>query len=119
VLLLESPFALAKPVPRRGRLSGLNGRALTLRDRAVALTSNPRADRDVNRARAEEYGAYYVPHRTGPGADDYVVDHSTYVYVMDPEGKFVRAFDSGTSGDRIAHALHKLFAMQSSKGVSK
>jgi protein SCO1 len=61
-------------------------------------------------AAAEEYGAYYVPHRTGPGADDYVVDHSTYVYVMDPEGKFVRAFDSGTSGDRIADALHKLLA---------
>ena len=59
---------------------------------------------------AQEYGAYYVPHRTGPGADDYVVDHSTYVYVMDPEGKFVRAFNSGTSGDRIADALHKLLA---------
>ena len=59
---------------------------------------------------AEEYGAYYVPHRTGPGPGDYVVDHSTYVYVMDPQGKFVRAFDSSTSGDRIADALHKLLA---------
>src|SRR6516164_4834971 len=59
---------------------------------------------------AQAYGAYYVRHRTGPGTDDYVMDHSTYLYVMDPQGKFVRAFDSATSGDVIADALRKLFA---------
>ena len=48
--------------------------------------------------------------RTGPGTGDYVMDHSTYLYVMDPQGKFVRAFDSGTSGDQIADALRELIA---------
>ena len=38
------------------------------------------------------------------------MDHSTYLYVMDPQGKFVRAFDTGTSGDRIADALRELIA---------
>jgi protein SCO1 len=61
-------------------------------------------------AAAKEYGAYYVRHRTGAGAGDYVIDHSTYLYVMDPQGKFVRAFDGGTSGDRIADALRELIA---------
>ena len=70
-------------------------------------------------AAAQEYGAYYVPHRTGPGADDYVVDHSTYVYVMDPEGKFVRAFDSAPQAIVSLDALHKLFAIQSREGVSQ
>jgi protein SCO1 len=67
-------------------------------------------------AAAREYGAYYVRHRTGPGADNYVMDHSTYLYVMDPLGKFVRAFDSGASADRIAAALRELMASASHEG---
>jgi protein SCO1 len=38
-------------------------------------------------------------HGTGPGVNEYVMDHSTYLYVMDPEGKFVRAFHGDTSGE--------------------
>jgi len=75
--------------------------------RIIGLTGTPQQIASVARA----YGAYYVPHRTGSGPNDYVVDHSTYIYVMDPEGKFVRVFDSGTSGDRIADALRKLLAL--------
>lgn len=57
---------------------------------------------------AQEYGAYYVRHATGPGAEDYVMDHSTYLYIMDFEGKFVRAFHGDTAADRIAEALRAL-----------
>jgi protein SCO1/2 len=67
-------------------------------------------------AAAHEYGAYYVRHRTGPGADDYVIDHSTYLYVMDPQGQFVRAFDSAASADRIAAALRALMTAASRSG---
>lgn len=59
---------------------------------------------------AHEYGAYYVRHDTGPGAEDYVMDHSTYLYLMDPGGKYVRAFDATASADGIAAALRKLLA---------
>ena len=59
---------------------------------------------------AEEYGAYAARHRTGQGPEDYVIDHSTYLYVMDPEGKFARAFDADTPGDRIADELRVLMA---------
>jgi protein SCO1/2 len=71
--------------------------------RIIGLTGTPQQIAAV----AQEYGAYYVRNTTGPGAEDYVMDHSTYLYVMDPGGKFVRAFDSG---DRIADALRKLLA---------
>lgn len=67
-------------------------------------------------AAAHEYGAYYVRHRIGPSADDYVMDHSTYLYVMDPQGKFVRALDSGVSADRITAALRELIPAASHEG---
>lgn len=66
---------------------------------------------------AKEYGAYYIVHRTGPGANDYVMDHSTYLYLMHPQGKFVRGFDADTSSDHIAEVVRKLMA-QSGDGAS-
>jgi protein SCO1/2 len=69
-------------------------------------------------AAAQEYGAYYVRHATGLGPDDYVMDHSTYLYVMDPLGKFVRAFDPDTSGDQIANALRDLVAQGRHQGAN-
>lgn len=81
--------------------------------RIIGLTGTPQQIAAV----AHEYGAYYVPHRTGSGPNDYVMDHSTYIYVMDPEGKFVRAFQSGTSSDYIADTLRKLLMPQSHPGA--
>ena len=63
------------------------------------------------------YGAYAVSHKTGPGAQDYVMDHSIYIYVMDPQGKFARAFDADWSADRIAAAVRELMT-QSRQGES-
>ena len=74
--------------------------------RIVGLTGSPQQIDAVT----QEYGAYAARDKTGPGPEDYVIDHSTYLYVMDPGGKFVRAFDADTSGDRIADALRELLA---------
>jgi protein SCO1 len=82
--------------------------------RIIGLTGTPQQIAAV----AQEYGAYYVRHMTGPGAEDYVMDHSTYLYVMDPRGKFVRAFHSDTSGDQIAEALRKLLARGPHEGAA-
>jgi protein SCO1 len=80
--------------------------------RIVGLTGNPEQIAAV----AKEYGAYWAAHKTGPGAEDYVMDHSSYLYVMDPDGKFVRAFDADTPGDRIADALRELMAQPRERG---
>jgi protein SCO1 len=74
--------------------------------RIVGLTGNPQQIGAV----AQEYGAYYAPHKTGPSAEDYVMDHSTYLYLLDPRGEFVRAFDADASGDHIADAVRELMA---------
>ena len=74
--------------------------------RIVGLTGDPRQIAAI----AQEYGVYYARHKMGPGAEDYVVDHSTYVYLMDSQGKFVRGFDADTPGALIAAAVRDLMA---------
>jgi protein SCO1 len=69
--------------------------------RIVGLTGTPAQIATV----AHEYGAYYVAHRSDEGANDYLIDHSTYIYVMDPQGRFVQAFDADTPADHIADNL--------------
>lgn len=64
----------------------------------------------------QEYGAYAAPHRTGPGINDYVLDHSSYLYLMDPDGSFNRAFDAETSGDDIALRLAEIMRKPPGKG---
>jgi protein SCO1/2 len=49
--------------------------------------------------------AYRVYFSTPPDADpqgDYLVDHSIFVYLMDPEGQFVEAFGQSTAADQMA-----------------
>jgi protein SCO1/2 len=79
--------------------------------RIVGLTGTPQQIA----AAAHEYGAYYARHTTGPGDDNYVVDHSTYLYVMDPDGKFVRAFENDTSADHLAETLRVLLTQDVTK----
>jgi protein SCO1/2 len=74
--------------------------------RIVGLTGSPQQIATV----AHEYGAYYARHDTGAGAEDYAMDHSTYIYLMDVRGEFVRGFDADTPGDRIAEVVHQLMA---------
>lgn len=70
-------------------------------------------------AAAHEYGAYYERHASGPGDNDYVVDHSTYLYLMDPQGKFVRAFENEISADRIAEVLRMLLTRERHEGTKR
>jgi protein SCO1 len=76
--------------------------------RIVGLTGTPAQIAAV----AKEYGVYYVPHQSGEGANDYLIDHSTYLYVMDPQGQFVQAFDADTPADRVADDLLHLMKPQ-------
>ena len=74
--------------------------------RIVGLTGTPQQIAAV----AQEYGVYYEPRKNGPGAEDYVMDHSTYLYLMGTEGEFVRGFDADASGEHIAEAVRGAMA---------
>lgn len=54
-------------------------------------------------AAAAAYHVYAKPQSGGEG--DYLVDHSAYVYVMDPYGRFIDVIDGATPGDAMAARL--------------
>jgi protein SCO1/2 len=68
------------------------------------LTGTPEEIADV----AKEYRVYYAEHRTGSGPNDYSMDHSSVLYLMNPDGGFVAPVRADQSGDEIAANLKKL-----------
>lgn len=77
--------------------------------RIVGLTGSPEAIAAV----AKEYKVYYAVHRTGNGADDYLMDHSGFVYLMDPDGHFVRVLSGENSARDMADKLRPLLSPSS------
>jgi protein SCO1 len=74
--------------------------------RILGLTGSPQQIAAV----AMEYGAYGARRKTGAGADDGLMDHSTYLYILDPQAKFVRGLDFDTPSGSIAGTLRELVA---------
>ena len=56
----------------------------------------------------QNYRVFAAKHPTGDG--DYAMDHSSIIYVMDPEGRFVTNFTHETSPEQMAERLKKLGA---------
>ena len=71
--------------------------------RIVGLTGNPQQIDSIVR----EYRVYASQQRSESGDDNYVISHSGYVYLMDPQGKFVNVIQGTESGDAIADWLRK------------
>ena len=57
---------------------------------------------------AKEYRVYYAEHRTGPGPDDYSMDHSSVLYLMGPDGAFIAPVRADETGAEMAASLKKL-----------
>jgi protein SCO1/2 len=62
---------------------------------AIGLTGSPA---QIAQA-AKEYYAVYQKDGTGP---NYTVDHTTVIYLMDPEGRFVKPIPDGLPPDQVA-----------------
>lgn len=69
----------------------------------VGLTGSEEDIRNV----AGKFRVYYnkVAQDGDSSGDDYLMDHSSFVYLMGPDGKFIRHFPYGTSADDLAKAL--------------
>ena len=59
---------------------------------------------------AKEYRVYYAEHRTGTGPDDYSMDHSSVLYLMGPDGRFIAPLRADQSGPELATALTKFMS---------
>src|SRR6516162_4126816 len=57
---------------------------------------------------AKGYRVYYAKHPEAGG--DYSMDHSSVIYVMDPQGRFTASFTHESSPEQIAERLKKLLA---------
>lgn len=64
-----------------------------------------RGDADAIEAAAKQYHVYYRARALGDGT--YAVDHSSFLYVLDPQGKFVALLAGNLPGHALADSLRK------------
>jgi len=53
----------------------------------------------------KEYKVQAIITKTGPGPDDYAIDHSSVLYLMGPDGKFVALLRADATGPELAQAI--------------
>jgi len=51
------------------------------------------------------YRVYTAPHRTGPGPNDYTMDHTSLLYLMAPDGRFVTPIRADQTAAAMAAEL--------------
>ena len=66
--------------------------------RLIGLTGTPEQIAAVEK----EYRVYAAVHRTGNGPNDYTMDHSSIIYLMGPDGRFVAPIPADEGGDAMA-----------------
>ena len=69
--------------------------------RLIGLTGS---DEDIARA-AKAYRIYYAKAGGDETGQDYLMDHSSILYLMGPKGKFVKHFTYGTDAQALAAAI--------------
>ena len=89
--------------PQRDTPQVVRDYAAAFSPRIMGLTGTPEQIAQVARA----YRVYYAPHRTGEGGGDYTVDHSSILYLMDPDGRFVAPIRADESAEAMAADLAK------------
>jgi len=93
--------------PKRDTPEKLRTYAAYFDPRLIALTGSP----ELIRAAAQNFGVRYqkVIDPNAP-ADRYPVDHSAGMYLLAPDGSYVRKFGYGTGIDAIAERIEALLS---------
>ena len=89
--------------PKRDTVPVVKQYAAAFSPRIIGLTGSPEQIAAV----AKAYRVYYAEHRTGTGPDDYSMDHSSVLYLMGPDGRFIAPVRADQTGPEIAAALSK------------
>ncbi len=90
--------------PKRDTPAVVRQFAAAFGPRVVGLTGSAEQIAAV----AKAYRVYYAEHRTGKGADDYTMDHSSVLYLMGPDGRFIAPIRADMNPDEMAVALARL-----------
>lgn len=89
--------------PERDSPEKLKAYAAAFHPNVIGATGDPAALAEL----AARYGAAYRKTDTG-SAFGYVVDHSSYTYVIAPDGKLVETLAHGTPPEQIVQAIRRL-----------
>jgi protein SCO1/2 len=87
--------------PKRDTVQVMSDYLKSFDPRIVGLTGTQAQIDNV----AKAYRIYVAPQNSNGG--DYLVDHGAYLYLMDPQGRFVSVISGQASGDEMAERLRK------------
>jgi len=85
--------------PERDTAAHLAEYVALFHPRLIGLTGSAEQIRRV----ALAYKVYYAKYP--PDSPDYVIDHSSFVYLVDEAGKYIGFFPPGTSADRMIEII--------------
>ncbi|NJM33934.1 MAG: SCO family protein [Rhodomicrobium sp.] len=88
--------------PERDDVATMSGYVSNFDKRFVGLTGTA----EEIKAAASAYRVYYAK-ADGGAPDAYLMDHSTFVYLMDPKGEYVTHFGYGMTADQLADGIAK------------
>jgi cytochrome oxidase Cu insertion factor (SCO1/SenC/PrrC family) len=89
--------------PERDTPAQLASYVAAVDERLIGLTGSPAQIAAAARA----YRVFYRK-VTPPGMNDYLVDHTSLIYLMGPDGKFLTHFSHETPPERMAETLRRL-----------
>jgi protein SCO1/2 len=88
--------------PERDTLQLITNYVGSFDPRFIALRGTPRQTAEA----AREYRVYYAVHNLGN--DEYAIDHSSFIYVMNPEGAPTKLLTGDLPGHQMADELRQL-----------
>ena len=86
--------------PERDTVEAMAGYAEHFHPRLMALTGTP----EQTAAAAKAYRVFFQKVEE-PGATDYLMDHSSILYLMGPDGSYLTHFTHGSTVEEIAEGL--------------
>jgi protein SCO1/2 len=87
--------------PERDTVDHLAQYVTLFHPRLIGLTGSIK---DVSQA-ADAYRVYYKRVTTGTKPDDYTVDHSAFIYLIDRDGKYLGFFPPGTDAAKMVDMI--------------
>lgn len=107
--LLGEPGEAIQPLfitvdPERDTVARLAEYVPSFHPRLVGLTGSAEAIRQV----ADAYKVYFA--RVPSNDDDFGIDHSAFIYLMDRSGRYIGFFPPGTTAERMSTIIRPLLA---------
>ena len=89
--------------PKRDTVEQMASYVSNFHERLVGLTGSHEEIRSV----AKAYRVFYAKAKDDGSSTDYLMDHSSIVYLMNPKGEYAAHFSYGTGPEKMAQGIAK------------